>query len=327
MFQRPQQIARAFAKEGYLYFYCTDNLLTDSIYGFWEVEDRLFITHVPYQIFSSIEKPILYIGSAIHNKLLPLFNNPFVIYDHYDDLSVSSASIEDHLSLIHKANLVIVTSKHLLNAALKERSDLLYLPNGVDYDFICQEKMNWNGKIPEDIRKILDSGKPIIGYSGALAEWFDYDLLSNVAQKMTECEFVLIGTNYDGSLEKSGILNCKNIHWLGMKKYEDLFLYINCFSVAIIPFKINEITLSTSPVKLFEYAACHKQIISTDLPECRLYKEVQIASTTDEFVETIERSIKVSQNKAVIEALDSFAKNNTWERRVGEILQYIHPSI
>ena len=74
------------------------------------------------------------------------------------------------------------------------RPDALYCPNGVDYEHF---HLTSPPPVPADIADIVPSGRPIIGYYGALARWFDYELVARAAQARKDFEFVLIGPNFD----------------------------------------------------------------------------------------------------------------------------------
>ncbi|MEM3489711.1 MAG: glycosyltransferase [Nitrososphaerota archaeon] len=322
MFQRPQQIARAFAKQGYLWFYCTNNEKVDNVRSFVEVEDGLIICNVPLQVFSKVNNPIVYLGSSSLVSKLRYFNNPYIVYDHYDELSVSSSCEKDHLDLLRKANLVIVSSRRLLEKVHRVRSDVILVPNGVDYKFIASIRIE-NFEIPNDLKPVVELKKPIIGYSGALANWFDYELMVTVAKSCRHWEFVFIGDDYDHSLHSSNILSLPNVHWLGMKSYDQLFRYVYCFDVGIIPFKINEITMSASPIKLFEYAACGKPIVSTPIPECINYPEVLVASGDIEFIQSIEYALTLASDVNYQRKLENIARNNSWEVRTSKIIEKI----
>lgn len=325
MFQRPHQVARAFAKRGYLYFFCTNNEVFDRIVGFKEVEPNLFVCHVPLETFSALDRPVVYVGSPWHRGSLATFNHPFVIYDHYDDLKVSSAKAEDHWALLERAEIVIVTARKLKEAIGDHRKDALLLPNGVDLDQIEAVRAAMN-EAPGDLKAIIERGRPIVGYSGALAAWFDYELLSAVAKDNPDYNFVLIGVDYDGSLKQSGVLKLTNVRWLGMKAYEKLFQYVLRFDVAVIPFVVNEITLSTSPIKLFEYMACRKPVVSTPLPECIGYRGVYIADKADDFSRAIATAMEAREDEALLAELDRVARLNTWEARLQTLLQAMRAS-
>lgn len=319
MFQRPHQLARHLARAGYLYFYCTRNELSDAIVGFQEVEPNLFVCCAPPETFSIIHRPIFLVGSPWYAPMLEWFDQPLVIYDHYDDLEVSAARLEDHQALLREAAIVLTTSQALLEAVLPHRPDALLCPNAVDYNLVQQMRPSATDIIPKDLQEIMRKNLPVIGYSGALAEWFDYELVRQSAFMRPNWQFVLIGVDYDGSLGESGLLDCPNVHYLGLKSYRELFSYVWRFSVAIIPFVLNEITRATSPVKLFEYFACQKPVVSTPLPECLRYPEVLVAANASDFVEKVEQSLGKMDDPTFLNRLDSSARLNTWQARVEQI--------
>jgi glycosyltransferase involved in cell wall biosynthesis len=320
MFQRPHQLARAFARQGYVFFFCTNNERADAVVGFEQVEPGLYVSAAPLESFAQVERPMVYIGSPWHRPLVELFNHPLVIYDHYDDLEVSSARREDHEALLQRAEVVVVTSTRLWEGVRTERPDAVLAPNGVDYAWIQAAKPAPDQAPPADLEPILARGKPVVGYSGALANWFDYDLLRQVATERPELEFVLIGVSYDGSLEASGVLELDNVHWLGLKPYQELFPYVWHFDVGTIPFKVNEITLSTSPIKLFEYMAAGKPVVTTDLPECRATQGVCIATGAADFSSQLDRALQARSDPDYLAQIDRVARENTWEERVERIL-------
>jgi glycosyltransferase involved in cell wall biosynthesis len=221
--------------------------------------------------------------------------------------------------LLEKADLVTATADKLFQQAREKVEGRLILnPNAVDV-------MHFSRTIsepPKDIAHIVDNKKPIIGYYGALAEWFDYDLLKYLAEN-TDYNYVMIGPDYDNSMHEHGLDLISNIYILGPRKYEDLPCYLQFFDVAIIPFKINKITESTSPVKLFEYMAGGKPIVTTAMHECKKYKSVLIAESKEDFIKKIEQAIKLKNSKEYIRLLEKEASENTWDARVKEILKSI----
>ena len=321
MFQRPHQLARAFARQGWLYIYCTANGRTDAVFSFREIEPRLYLAHVPAETFRALKNPVVYLGSAWNRAWLSNFDAPLVIYDHYDDLEVSGARREDHVALLHEAEIVVVTAQRLLDAVLPSRQDALLIPNGVDYGFIQAFRPLANALPPADLQPILDLGHPIVGYSGALAKWFDYDLLSQAAKRYPGFSFLLLGADYDGSLKRSKVLRLPNVFYLGMKNYSELFKYVWRFDVGIIPFLVNDITLATSPVKLFEYLACGKPVVVTNLPECRHYSNVFLASNSSQFVDLLIEAMQKKGDHTFFALLERMAQENTWEERVRQIIE------
>jgi glycosyltransferase involved in cell wall biosynthesis len=114
-----------------------------------------------------------------------------------------------------------------------------------------------------------------------------------------------------------------NVRWLGQKRYEELPAYLYYFAVATIPFLINDVTKATSPVKLFEYMAGGKPIVTTDMPECREYPCVIVARNATEYVDVLDEAVHRGQWESYRQSLDREAQSNTWEARARQILDQV----
>ena len=97
--------------------------------------------------------------------------------------------------------------------------------------------------------------------------------------------------------------------------------YAAKMDVLTIPFLINEITKATSPVKLFEYMALNKPIVTTDMDECRKYQSVLIGHDHKEFEAKLDEALGKRSDKAYIELLDREALENTWEEKAKAIIE------
>ena len=344
LFQRPQHIANNLAKNKCLVFYevttMTDKVKTlkhheGNIYLF--NFNNIFLNKILMQELSKIKKPKyiqLYCTDwklSIENIENYLNNNFKMIYEYVDDLSPELAGtknipqniIDKYEYVMNHDNIyVIVTAKLLEEDVIKHRGtkNLAFSSNGVDYEFF--EHFDKNYKFEKEFQEILDKKKPIVMYYGALAKWFDYDLIKKLA-KTNRYSIVLFGIKYDESYDESGIDNEKNIYFLGSRDYKVLKYYAKEADVLTIPFKINNITKATSPVKIFEYMALHKPIVTTDLNECRKYKSVLIGKNHKEFEEKLEEAMRLRNDKKYIALLDKEAKENDWSKKAEVIINLI----
>jgi GT2 family glycosyltransferase len=322
LFQRPHQLAQAFARQGCLSFFCEPAGSVAFNEGFHRMRDYLYIANVPIEVLGTIRSPIVF--TLVYNQAyLSQFNSARVVYEFIDELAVFPGDIDD-LRSIHEesliaADLVVATADKLYQRIRHQRKDALLIPNGVEYDFIRQI-IDTHDIPPEDIGPLVAQNRPIIGYYGAIASWFDYDLIRKAARKRPDYQFVLIGPSYDGSLERSRIEVIQNVHWLGPKQYTDLPHYLKYFDVATIPFILNEITDSTSPLKLFEYMAGRKPIVTTAIRECQKYPVVLVARSDLEFVERLDEALELGSDAYYLDALDQLARENTWDLRAKSIL-------
>ncbi len=326
LFQRPHQLALAFARQGCLVFFCEPLHSADYAGGFHAIAERLYVAKVPLDVLRILESPVVFI--LTYNKhCLRHFDNARIVYDYIDELDVFPGDREtlerNHRGLLKTATLVVVTAERLHKQVLPHRPDALLCPNGVDYDFI-RRTLAATAAPPEDLSRLLRPQHPVVGYYGALAEWFDYELLSYAAAQRPHFDFVLIGPDYDGSIERSRIREAKNVHWLGVRPYEEIPLYLKYFHVAIIPFKLNKVTDSTSPLKLFEYMAGGKPIVTTAMHECQRYPGVLVAHGSAEFIEKLDEALRLRNDAEYLALLDRVARENTWDTRVAILLQALN---
>ena len=334
MYQRPQHMAIHFAEKDVLFFYCTTNI-NDNIDGYEEVKDGLIVTNMYDSLKKHLPKYTLYMCANMNGcylrEIKKIINKNDVLYEYIDDLhedltSISKDLLDRHEYILKNENVkVVTTAQYLFDKAVKIRGskkNIITSTNGVVYeDFHITKKLS----VPSNIKNIVKQNKPIIGYYGALAKWFDYDLIEKMANKHKDWNILLIGIDYDKSFAKYNYFkDLKNVYYIGTVEYKSLINYGNCCSVLTIPFLINEITLSTSPVKVFEYMSMEKPIVTTDLPECRKYKSVFISKSHDEFIKNVEKGISMQNDLDYRKLLKKEALENTWDKKVDEILELLN---
>ena len=110
---------------------------------------------------------------------------------------------------------------------------------------------------------------------------------------------------------------------MGPRDYKVLKYYAEKCDILTIPFVLNDITKSTSPVKIFEYMALHKPIVTTDMQECRKYKSVLIGKNHEDFIKCLEKAYKIRNDKEYIKLLDKEAKENDWKEKAEVIINLI----
>jgi teichuronic acid biosynthesis glycosyltransferase TuaH len=335
LFQRPQHIAINLANEGFLYFYCTTNTY-DKVHGFQKVEgaESLYLTNQYELLVNSKMQKVFHFYAQDHNVKIEhieriLANNDVVLYEYIDaihaDLNTGDRNVlkrHEHV-MKNERCMIVSTAEKLHREVISHRKDnCMLVTNGVEYEHFNRKYELADA--PEEMLDIIQKGKPIIGYFGAFATWFDYALVEKVAKERPDYEIVLLGWNYDGSIKKSSLYKYDNVTILGPIDYKKLPSYACWFDVSTIPFLINEITESTSPVKLFEYMALGHPIVTTDMPECRKYKSVLIGKSHDEFISKIDEALKLRNDHEYKEILEKEGIENTWRAKAQQIACLIH---
>lgn len=137
------------------------------------------------------------------------------------------------------------------------KKDVIVIPNG--HNINLDEIKNYT--LPEDIKNIPP---PIIGFLGTLFHFIDDELLEYLIKSRPNYNFVFVG-DVDSSFPTYKIQNYSNVFIIGRKPKESIPSYIKYFDVCLNPFKVHEVNDSVNPVKVFEYLAMKKPVISTKM--------------------------------------------------------------
>ena len=344
LWQRPQHILNNLRKQKCLVFYEVTTM-TDKVKTLKKEEDNLCLFNynnaslnkILMEELDNFDKPKyiqLYCTDwklTIPNIESYLSRGFKFIYEYIDDLSPELSgtkelpkAISDKYNYVMKNEdvYIVVSARKLEEDVHKKRGtkNVVYSTNGVDYAHF--ETYDYDFKFELEYQAILDKKKPIVMYYGAIAKWFDYELIKKI-DALGKYSIVLFGIKYDDSYDASGIGELENVYFMGSRDYKVLKNYAKEASILTIPFKINSITEATSPVKIFEYMALHKPIVITDLNECRQYESVLIGHDHDEFIALLDKALKKKNDKKYIELLDKEARENDWSFKAQAILDLI----
>ena len=167
-------------------------------------------------------------------------------------------------------------------------------------------------------RLAYKSERPVAGYLGAIADWFDIDLIASAARRFWDWDFVLVGsTDFCDTalLEELG-----NVKLIGEVPYEDAASWIHSFDVALIPFKLTELTLCTNPVKAYEYLAAGKPVVATALPEMKLMEEVvHVAESHTHFIELLDTAMAEGGVPKLAARRTEWARGHDWKTRAEQL--------
>jgi glycosyltransferase involved in cell wall biosynthesis len=223
---------------------------------------------------------------------------------------------EKEEQLLRAANVVITTAPALFESKSRLNSNVHLVANAVDYDGFQRALA---GASPPERMAALP--QPLIGYVGAINDKLDYDLLVSIAAQRRDWSVVMVGP---ARLQTAGdIASCDalrrlpNVHFLGKVDVPDVPRYIAACQVCLLPYKINERTRNISSLKMYEYLACGKPVVSTDVPAAHEVGEVARIAGAGQFVSAIAASL--TDDAAAIERRKRVAAANTWDQRVETI--------
>jgi len=232
-----------------------------------------------------------------------------VVYDCMDEWEsfpgIKPAILEGERRLVTESELVVVSAARLLEKWSAHAEKVVLARNAVDYDFYAGQTG------PNDL--LFPVKRPVIGYFGAIAEWFDLELMAFLARERPEYTFVLLGGVFN--VDVAELERMPNVRLLGQQPYELMPKYLYHFDVCLIPFRINAITEATDPVKLYEYLSGGKPVVAVDLPELRTYRELlYLARDSKEFLAALDVAVAEDDPEA-IKKRRALAQSNTWPER------------
>lgn len=344
-FQRPQHLATALAHKGHRVFYVSSHFLDSHEPGFraetLDTDGHLFQVnlHVPGApaIYSAQpDSPTLHALSASLAELLlwtrtrrsiSLVQHPFwmqsarmppnhrLVYDcmdhHAGFENTGEGVIEAERRLIESANLVLASSQWLLEELAPSSRNIRLIRNASDHSFFSRR--------PE--RVFLDPhGRRVIGYYGAIAEWFDLDLVRKLARAFPNDLVLLVGNDSVGAMH--ALRDLDNVRFTGEVPYPDLSYWLYGFDVCLLPFKVVPLTRATNPVKVYEYLSAGKPVVAVDLPEMQQFEGlVRMAVAAEAFVAAVAEALREPGDAVRVSTRKAFAAGQTWEHRAAELDQ------
>lgn len=248
-----------------------------------------------------------------------------VVYDCIDELAVHMKrpelaplyrAWEDRL--LQRATGAVVTAAGLGRGLRARRPDLpvALIRNGVDAERF--ERGAAEGPRPADVPA---AGRPVVGFVGALYEWIDWGLIEEVARALPELDFVLVGP-HDRRGAVRRLAGLRNVHLLGPRPYGRVPAYIAAFDVCWVPFRQDAVGLAANPVKVYEYLALGKPVVSTPVADVESFGALlAVARTPAEMVGKLRAALQQAPGAA--EARRAFARQNTWRARAAAYVEFL----
>jgi glycosyltransferase involved in cell wall biosynthesis len=236
------------------------------------------------------KKIILYIWRPEFGDMLDKFNYDLSCYHIDDEYTFSESDLpndEAEVQLISKVDQVIIHSAGLLAKKGDINPNTIHIPNGVDFAAYSTPTAE-----SEDMKNIPH---PRIGYVGVIKKQLDFKLLVELAQRHPDFSFVFVGPyGYlgDSSQLVKKLEKLDNTYFLGAKKVEQLPSYTQHMDVCILCYLVNAYTNYIYPLKLHEYLATGKPVVSASINSVKEFEHVvKIANSTDEWSEALVQSL------------------------------------
>ena len=264
-----------------------------------------------------VDSPVVLVEHPAWHKVACGIPGATVVYDCLDLATgfpnVPQTLADAEAAMRADADLVIAASQPLADDLAPQRAAIV-IRNAADVELFA-----------EGFTDKPAGERPVIGYFGAIAEWFDTGWIEACATAHPEWQFRLIGRT-DGC-DTTSAATLANVTFYGERPYRELPLLLRDFDVAIIPFKLIELTRCTNPVKLYEYMAAGKAVVAAAMPEVIDATDlVYIANDARSFADCIARAL--AEDSAALRARRrEWARAHTWPSRIGQLTEAIETSL
>ena len=223
--------------------------------------------------------------------------------------------------IIAQNDLCLANSLYLTDYCKSYNDNSYYVGQG------CDIEMFKNADVSHKPKEFANISTPVVGYVGALNSIrLDISLLYHIANERKDLTFVLVGPE-DDDFTFSKLHDLENVIFTGIKKPEELPLYMSFFDVCINPQLVNMVTIGNYPRKVDEYLAMGKPIVATQTRAMEIFSSyVYLAENKESFALLIQRAIDENTEELQV-ARRAFASSHSWENCANEIYKAIFKSL
>jgi len=237
---------------------------------------------------AGIRRPLVWIACPPGAEVVDRLNPVGVVYQRTDRFEDFEGVNRDRIKgfdtfLKDRAELTLYCSSWLMGQEGDGCRSAEFIDHGCDYDAFAQAGQDPASE-PEDVKPIA---RPRVGFIGGIDKHtFDPELFVEVAARLPDAQFVMVG----GCSLPEGWADLPNVHFLGRRQYDEVPGYMAACDVLIMPWNRTDWIQACNPVKLKEYLAIGRPIVSTPFPELERFAGlVEVADTAEGFAEAISR--------------------------------------
>ena len=238
------------------------------------------------------------------------------VYQSMDDIAEVSYTRKHGMRLekeiIRSSDFTLCTSRQLTRMHGASSPHVHYHPNGAATE-LFEQALDPKLEVPGELNGIVQS---IIGFTGSIDYRSDGLLLEALVRHFSEAIICFVGPVLDHELA-ARLKKYPNVLFTGPRKLEELPAYLKSFSCTIIPYACNKLTSSIYPLKINEYLAAGKPVVSTRFSEDieNFSPVIYLAASHAEFIALTEKAIS-DDNKDLQQIRTAFARKNNWQNRV-----------
>lgn len=267
--------------------------------------------------------PLLYLYTPYNALLIDTLQPQCTLYECVDEYTAAkgliSASTVARLEeeTLGRVDACVVTADGLLARRASFNANTHLIPNAADVEHFAPSDQA-QAEEPSEMRSLPH---PRLGFVGALNYWIDLDLLTYLAKHRPAWQLVFVGPV---GVNTKALESYPNVHLLGRKAYRDVPDFVRGFDLCINPYVMDKVAEGCSPLKLYEYLASGKPVVSVPMPEAlKFAPPVYVGKGQQGFLEACERALLESPGVAATRSAQQsqLAAQHSWDDRFSRTAQ------
>lgn len=240
----------------------------------------------------------------------------FYCIDDYSTLpGVNAAQVKAmDETLSRRVDLIYACSPSLVEAKQTLNRHVIFSPHGVDAEMFGAAA-DRSGPLPEKARGLK---RPVVGFFGVLDTRFDVKLIEFLAGRRPDWTFLLVGR---AAVDTAALAALPNVVMPGAVKYETLPDWARAFDICIMPYYQDAFSKAANPLKLREYLATGRAVVSVPTPEVqRFAADVAVAHNYEEFLARLDSELAADSPEKQLRRRAAVA-SMSWDARAEEVMR------
>ncbi|WP_170291753.1 glycosyltransferase [Heliobacterium mobile] len=232
--------------------------------------------------------------------------------------------------LLRESTVVTAVSSHLVDKiSYDHEKKAAWLPNGVDVD-----RFAYHPDYGEALPELAGLEGPLLGFVGAITSWVDLELLQKIAESLSQGTVVLVGPVVESAVDKAAmdaLRDHRRVVFLGAQPYERVPHFLHQFDILLLPRNYQPHSLASDPLKLYEYLATGKPVLSSALPSALRFRDlIYLGESHDDILQALNQVLRDEVLRK-----DSFrssqrvgaARSLSWSQRANRMMEILFAAI
>jgi glycosyltransferase involved in cell wall biosynthesis len=217
-----------------------------------------------------------------------------------------------------RSDAVMASAPELVTRMRSFNGNVHYAPNVADTQLFAQALQPG----PVDAELAALPGPRIVFVGAIIAAKIDIELVVSLARLRPEWSFAFVGPIGPGDPRTNvgALKEVANIHLLGHRQYDALAGVLRGADAAIVPYRLEGEMRSVFPMKIYEYLAAGRPVISTPLDTLVDVPDVLKAANAEEFAQRLQEAMDGDSEQARAQR-SLRAQAHSWDSRLDQIAE------